>query len=685
MLKKIWTISSLLFALAFASPLSAETYAHYFSVGRDATGAAIAGATVSVKLAGTSTSATLYNDGSGSGKSNPFLSDSLGNYDFWIHPGLYKITVTKIAVGTFTVDNVAIGTQSHVAIHETGGSDVLDLSLIPGTVAGSQIASGAVTNAKVSNSAGIVESKLALNFATHANTNDPSTQQKAALGGTSGTPDGSNKYATNSDPRLTNSRAPTAHHTSHEVGGSDPISVAISQITGAGSDLSQSFALNTHASRHQDGGADEISVLGLSGLLADPQKIVVKRGGTTIGTRPTINFIEGGNTTLSVTDNSGANRVDVQVDASALSGVSSVDMSVPSWLTVAGNPITTTGTLAVTATSGQTANRFLATPNGSTGAVSLRAIVAADVPTLNQNTSGTAAGLSATLAVASGGTNLTSASDDSVMVGNGTTWQSKAISNCTDTAGNHLNYTASTNTFSCGTSGGGGSNHYSPDIEPTSGGISLTESDSFDGGYQQTWRWGNQGSSVETAAMDTAYLTTPTDGGRNIRARWITAPAAGDMTITTKVTPIGFAGNFNSGGITILSGGTEGSPTELWQLGVMYNGGPLQLLIQRYTDYSTQSGTAAATTFVTNDLSTFPPTLWLLVSYVNSTKVVTLYVSRNGMDWWALGTTGTLANAPISIGRYVESQSGNPATMRFETFRTFTSGAALTNPFQVSQ
>lgn len=57
-----------------------------------------------------------------------------------------------------------------------------------------------------------------------------------------------------------------------------------------------------------------------------------------------------------------------------------------------------------------------------------------------------------TLGVAAGGTNLTAAADDNLMVGNGTTWQSKALTTCTDTGGNHLNYDASTNTFSCGTS-----------------------------------------------------------------------------------------------------------------------------------------------------------------------------------------------------------------------------------------
>jgi hypothetical protein len=55
----------------------------------------------------------------------------------------------------------------------------------------------------------------------------------------------------------------------------------------------------------------------------------------------------------------------------------------------------------------KTANYFLAAPNGSAGVPTFRAIVAADIPTLNQNTTGTAAGLSATLAISAGGTGQT--------------------------------------------------------------------------------------------------------------------------------------------------------------------------------------------------------------------------------------------------------------------------------------
>jgi hypothetical protein len=54
--------------------------------------------------------------------------------------------------------------------------------------------------------------------------NLPATGEKAALAGTSGTPGSGNKYVTDGDSRNTNARTPTTHATSHLIGGSDAIS-----------------------------------------------------------------------------------------------------------------------------------------------------------------------------------------------------------------------------------------------------------------------------------------------------------------------------------------------------------------------------------------------------------------------------------------------------------------------------
>ncbi len=64
------------------------------------------------------------------------------------------------------------------------------------------------------------------------------------------------------------------------------------------------------------------------------------------------------------------------------------------------------------------------------------------------------AAVTGTLPVARGGTNLGSAADDNVMVGNGTTWQSKAIGDC-DGAQNALTYDVTTNAYGCNTISGG--------------------------------------------------------------------------------------------------------------------------------------------------------------------------------------------------------------------------------------
>jgi len=94
---------------------------------------------------------------------------------------------------------------------------------------------------------------------------------------------------------------------------------------------------------------------------------------------------------------------DVNGNALVLSGsggsgsVTSVGLTDSTGLfTVTGSPITTSGTLTLSAFASQTQKTFLAAPSGANGAPTFRVIAAADVPTLNQNTTGTAAGLTGT-------------------------------------------------------------------------------------------------------------------------------------------------------------------------------------------------------------------------------------------------------------------------------------------------
>lgn len=85
-------------------------------------------------------------------------------------------------------------------------------------------------------------------------------------------------------------------------------------------------------------------------------------------------------------------------------GVSSVGITTTApWLTIGNSPITSTGNMSITLTSGLTANQVLATPNGSTGALVLRALVGQDLPAINLATTGNG-GVGNVLPIANGGT-----------------------------------------------------------------------------------------------------------------------------------------------------------------------------------------------------------------------------------------------------------------------------------------
>ncbi len=130
---------------------------------------------------------------------------------------------------------------------------------------------------------------------------------------------------------------------------------------------------------------------------APDQVVTITGSGTAVitGTYPNFNVYSADAYTGTVTSVSGTGTV---------SG-----LTLTGTVTTSGS-LTLGGTLAVTPSdfASQTANTFLAAPNGSSGTPSFRAIVAADVPTLNQNTTGTAGNVTGTVAIANGGTGQTS-------------------------------------------------------------------------------------------------------------------------------------------------------------------------------------------------------------------------------------------------------------------------------------
>lgn len=133
-------------------------------------------------------------------------------------------------------------------------------------------------------------------------------------------------------------------------------------------------------------------------------------------------------TGISLTSTSGTNITIANTGGGGGSGVTSVGMTVPSWLSVSGSPITTTGTLAITSASAA-ANLVLATPNGSSGVLSARALVPTDIPTLAYLT-----GLSGDVTASAGGVGGVVAANV-VSVGGGATFASQITGPICNTTG----------------------------------------------------------------------------------------------------------------------------------------------------------------------------------------------------------------------------------------------------------
>ncbi len=120
------------------------------------------------------------------------------------------ITKTEIEVkltGTITSHSHDPSTPSgHNETHFTGGSDAitpLNIGAEP------SFSKNTAFNKNFGSTAGSVAEGNDSRF--HSNANDPTTQEKQALAGTSGSPSNINRYVTSEDTRMNDARTPTAH------------------------------------------------------------------------------------------------------------------------------------------------------------------------------------------------------------------------------------------------------------------------------------------------------------------------------------------------------------------------------------------------------------------------------------------------------------------------------------------
>lgn len=148
-------------------------------------------------------------------------------------------------------------------------------------------------------------------------------------------------------------------------------------------------AANTWALRSIAGTANQITVTNGDGVAANPT-VAIATNPILPGTGSVV--VPVGTNAQQPTATAGALRFDTTATRMTWSdgtawynvgkgdgSVTSVALSLPSIFTVSGSPITSSGTLSATLAS-QTANTVFAAPNGSAGAPTFRALVAADLP-----------------------------------------------------------------------------------------------------------------------------------------------------------------------------------------------------------------------------------------------------------------------------------------------------------------
>ena len=186
--------------------------------------------------------------------------------------------------------------------------------------------------------------------------------------------------------------------------------IKISQLTAKGTAIASTDLIEISQSDGA-GGYVTKSVTGAN-IIGSKQDTLIS--GTNIKTVNSTTLLGSGNLAVQPTLVSGTNIKTINSnsilgsgDLVITGGVSSVSATTPVVATG-----TTTPVISLASSYGdtqnpygsKTANNILAAPNGTAGVPTFRAIVGADIPTLNQNTTGTAANVTGIVAVANGGT-----------------------------------------------------------------------------------------------------------------------------------------------------------------------------------------------------------------------------------------------------------------------------------------
>lgn len=244
---------------------------------------------------------------------------------------------------------------------------------------------------------------------------------------------------------------------------------------------------------------------------------------------------------------------------------------------------------------------------------------------------------------------------------------------CSD--GQVLVANATSGAFDCETPAGGTlpSFPYDPDTAPSSG-LVTASSDEFDGSFDATWTWANQGSATDTLEMDTAVLAS-VGTTNNMRVRWVAAPS-GSFRVAARVSAILNDSNPSQIGLVVLITGSESTPTLMHLLRVQRTSATAVTVFHTSnTDYQAGGNTTEGSLILEDNVFNLRP---LCISFTWDGTDITSEVAVDCMSWRQIATDAP-GSAPQSLGRYVNGAAASgDAQARWFWFRTG-QGAAFIN------
>ena len=198
-----------------------------------------------------------------------------------------------------------VAPQVHASSHSSGGSDAVTLSNL----------SGSVTDAQVPNTI-TLDNLTQVATRSHTALSDIGTTAHAGIdvhiSGTSGVHGATGTIVGTSDTQTLTNKTLTAPVIDTSITGTAVGSAAGTVCAGNDSRLSDARTPTAHTSSHASGGGDA-----LGGNLDAVAKVTVRKNtGADTGSRRRLNFIEGSNVTLTVTDDPTNEEVDVTVASS---------------------------------------------------------------------------------------------------------------------------------------------------------------------------------------------------------------------------------------------------------------------------------------------------------------------------------------------------------------------------------